>query len=144
MIGLRSTRLLTRDDIEITIPNGVIGNSKISNEAGGPSQKHRIRIAIGVAHGSDIDKVIATLEQVAADNKQVCADPEARVRFREFGASTLDFELLCWIDLPVDRGRIKHELNCAVYKAFAANQIIIPFPIRDLRITSVPASLQKT
>ena len=65
-IGLRSTRLLTRDDVEITIPNGILGNSKIINEAGGPSEKHRIRIAVGVAYGSDIDHVIETLQAVCA------------------------------------------------------------------------------
>ena len=143
LIGLRSTRILTRDDIEITIPNGLIGNSKIINEAGGPSQKHRIRIAVGVAHGSDIDHVIATLEQVAADEDEISDIPEARVRFRNFGESTLDFELLCWIDRPVDRGRIKHELNCAVYKAFAANNIVIPFPTRNLRFTTVPPPMEQ-
>ena len=144
MIGLRSTRLLTRDDIEITVPNGLIGNSKITNEAGGPSQKHRIRIAIGVAYGSDIDLVVATLEKVAADEDEVSKVPAARVRFREFGDHKLDFELLCWIDRPIDRGRVKHQLNCAVYKAFAENNIVIPFPIRDLRVTSVPGSLEKS
>lgn len=137
-IGLRSTRILTRDDVEITIPNGIIGNSKIINEAGGPSQKHRIRIALGVAYGSDIDHVIATLEKVTADNSDVCKDPEPRVRFREFGESSLDFELLCWIDQPVDRGRIRHELGCSVYKAFAANNIVIPFPQRDLHVRTMP------
>jgi small-conductance mechanosensitive channel len=137
-IGLRSTRILTRDDVEITIPNGIIGNSKIINEAGGPSQKHRIRIALGVAYGSDIDHVIATLEKVTAANSDVCKDPEPRVRFREFGESSLDFELLCWIDQPVDRGRIRHELGCSVYKAFAANNIVIPFPQRDLHVRTMP------
>lgn len=143
MIGLRSTRLLTRDDVEITIPNGVIGNSKIINEAGGPSKKHRIRIAVSVAYGSDIDHVIATLEQVAADNNEISSSPEARVRFRNFGESSIDFELLCWIDQPVDRGRINHDLHCAVYKAFAANDIVIPFPTRELRIQSAPPFLTK-
>jgi small-conductance mechanosensitive channel len=137
-IGLRSTQLMTRDDVEITIPNGVIGNSKIINEAGGPSERHRIRIAVGVAYGSDIDHVIATLEQVAADNPEVCETPAARVRFRTFGESSLDFELLCWIARPVDRGRLKHELNCAVYKAFAANSIEIPYPQRDLHVRTMP------
>jgi small-conductance mechanosensitive channel len=137
-IGLRSTRLLTRDDVEITIPNGVLGNSKIINEAGGPSQKHRIRVAVGVAYGSDIDHVIATLERVAADNDRVCKDPAPRVRFRRFGESSLDFELLCWIDRPVDRGRLQHELNCAVYKTFIANSIVIPFPQRDLHVRTMP------
>ena len=144
MIGLRSTRLLTRDDVEITVPNGIIGNSKIINEAGGPSKKHRIRIAVSVAYGSDIDHVIATLEQVAADNSEISRSPEARVRFRNFGESSIDFELLCWIDQPVDRGRLNHELNCAVYKAFAANDIVIPFPTRDLRVQSTPPFLTKS
>jgi small-conductance mechanosensitive channel len=137
-IGLRSTRIMTRDDVEITIPNGIIGNSKIINEAGGPSQKHRIRIAVGVAYGSDIDHVIATLEQVAADNVEVCSDPAPRVRFRQFGESSLDFELLCWIERPVDRGRLRHELGCALYKSFAANNIDIPFPQRDLHVRTMP------
>jgi len=137
-IGLRSTRLLTRDDVEVTIPNGVIGNGKIINEAGGPSEKHRIRISVGVAYGSDIDHVIATLEKVAADNAEVCADPAPRVRFRTFGESSLDFQLLCWIERPVDRGRVNHELNCSVYKAFADNDIDIPFPQRDLHVRTMP------
>ncbi len=139
-IGLRSTRLLTRDDVEVTIPNGVLGNSKIINEAGGPSQKHRIRIAVGVAYGSDIDHVIATLEAVAAENDGVCEIPAPRVRFRRFGDFSLDFELLCWIDRPIDRGRMSHELNCAVYKAFIANNIEIPFPQRDLHVRTMPKS----
>jgi small-conductance mechanosensitive channel len=137
-IGLRSTRLLTRDDVEITIPNGIIGNSKIINEAGGPSEKHRIRIAVGAAYGSDIDHVCGTLEMVANDNPEVCSDPAPRVRFRQFGESSLDFELLCWIERPVDRGRLRHELGCAVYKGFAAANIEIPFPQRDLHVRTMP------
>jgi small-conductance mechanosensitive channel len=139
-IGLRSTRLLTRDDVEITIPNGIIGNGKIINEAGGPSEKHRVRTAVGVAYGSDIDHVIATLEQVAVDHAEICETPAPRVRFRRFGESSLDFELLCWIGRPVDRGRLQHELNCAVYKAFAANAIEIPFPQRDLHVRTMAAA----
>lgn len=138
-IGLRSTRLLTRDDVEITIPNGIIGNGKIINEAGGPSEKHRIRIGVGVAYGSDIDQVIETLEKVAADNEEVCRSPAPRVRFRTFGDSSLGFELLCWIDRPVDRGRLGHELNCAVYRAFVENGIEIPYPQRDVHVRTMPA-----
>jgi len=138
-IGLRSTRILTRDDVEITIPNGIIGNGKIINEAGGPSARHRIRTAVGVAYGSDIDQVIETLAAIADDHDEVCKKPEPRVRFRRFGDSSLEFELLCWIDQPVDRGRISHELNCAVYKAFQRTGIVIPFPQRDLHVRSMPA-----
>jgi len=138
-IGLRSTRMLTRDDVEITVPNSLIGNGKIINEAGGPSAKHRIRIAVGVAYGSDIDQVIDTLATIADEHDDVCKSPEPRVRFRSFGEYSLDFELLCWIDQPIDRGRILHELNCAVYKAFQRAEIEIPFPQRDLHVRTMPA-----
>ncbi|TDJ14371.1 MAG: mechanosensitive ion channel family protein [Gammaproteobacteria bacterium] len=138
-IGLRSTRMLTRDDVEITVPNSLIGNGKIINEAGGPSARHRIRIAVGVAYGSDIDQVIDTLATIADEHDDVCKSPEPRVRFRSFGEYSLDFELLCWIDQPIDRGRILHELNCTVYKAFQRAGIEIPFPQRDLHVRTMPA-----
>lgn len=138
-IGLRSTRILTRDDVEITVPNGIIGNGKIINEAGGPSEQHRIRVAVGVAYGSDIDHVIETLEKVAADHADVLKIPAPRVRFRAFGDSSLNFELLGWIARPVDRGRVAHDLNCAIYKAFKESGIEIPFPQRDLHVRTMPA-----
>lgn len=139
-IGLRSTRILTRDDVEITVPNGIIGNGKIINEAGGPSEQHRIRVAVGVAYGSDIDQVIEVLQSVAKENVDIVADPEPRVRFRAFGDSSLNFELLGWIARPVDRGRVIHELNCAVYKALDENNIVIPFPQRDLHVRTMPST----
>ena len=131
--------MLTRDDVEITIPNGLLGTSKIINEAGGPSQKHRIRTGVSVAYGSDVDHVIAVLEGVAAEHNEICTVPSPRVRFREFGDSGLRFELLCWIARPVDRGRLKHELNCAVYKAFQSEGIEIPYPQRDVHVRTMPA-----
>ncbi len=137
-IGLRSTRILTRDDIEITVPNGIIGNGKIINEAGGPSERYRLRIAVGVAYGTDVDHVIETLQQVATGNADIVDDPAPRVRFRRFGDSSLDFELLGWIVQPVDRGRVMHELNCAVYKVFEERGIQIPFPQRDVHVRSMP------
>lgn len=137
-IGLRSTRILTRDDVEITVPNSVIGNSKIINESGGPHEKFRIRVAVGVAYGSDIDKVRNILMEVAALEEGVCGDPEPRVRLRQFGPSSLDFELLCWISKPVLRGRILDSLNCAVYKQFIAQGIEIPYSKHDLFIKEFP------
>jgi MscS family membrane protein len=140
-IGIRSTRLLTRDDVEITVPNSVMGNAKITNEAGGPSESYRIRIKVGVAYGSDLDKVHAVLQNVAEQHPEVCRTPEPRVRFRAFGNSSLDHELLCWVEKPVKRGLVEHLLNTEIYKRFVREGIQIPFPQRDLHLRSAPESL---
>jgi len=137
-IGIRSTRMLTRDDIEITVPNSVMGNAKITNEAGGPNSKRRIRVKVGVAYGSDIDQVREVLEQVAKDNEKVCGLPEARVRFRNFGPSSVDFELLCWINQPVLRGQVLDQLYTSVYKKFMEHGIEIPYSKQDVYIKSLP------
>ena len=137
-IGLRSTRLLTRDDIEITIPNGIMGNIKVTNETGGPHTKHRIRIRVGCAYGSDIDRVKQVLLEVAENHGGVCGEPEPRVRFRTFGASGLDLELLAWVDEPVLRGRATDALNTEVYRRFASEGIEIPYSKQDLYVKELP------
>ena len=138
-VGIRSTRLLTRDDVEIIIPNNVIANAKIVNESGGPWEKRRVRVKVGVAYGSDVDLVCQVLEKTAKGTENVCVEPGPRVRFRAFGDSSLDFELLCWIDQPVDSGRITHRLHMEVYKAFQREGIEIPFPQRDVYVRQVAA-----
>jgi small-conductance mechanosensitive channel len=140
-VGIRSTRLLTRDDVEIIIPNSVIANSKIVNESGGRWLKYRIRIKVGVAYGSDLKNVVKLLEDVAKEHRLVCRDPIPRVRMRRFGDSSLDFELLCWIERPVQRGLVTHELYMAVYDAMNRHSIEIPFPQRDLWIRKTAESL---
>jgi len=137
-IGLRSTRLLTRDDVEVSIPNGVMGHAKIINEAGGPPRRYRVRVSIGVAYGSDIDQVMEILLGIAADHEKIYSTPEPRARFRKFGESSLDFELLCWIERPVDRGIVTHDLNYEIYKRFSTQGVQIPFPQRDLYIKQMP------
>lgn len=139
-VGMRSTRLLTRDDVEVTIPNSHMADTKIVNESGGPWVKYRIRLQVGVAYGSDVDQVVEVLEGVAQERDAVCAHPAPRVRMRGFGDSSLDFELLCWIDLPELRGRLSHQLYMDIYKALAREGIEIPFPQRDLWVRRLPES----
>lgn len=131
-LGIRSTRLITRDDVEVSIPNGVIGTAKIINESGGPYVRHRIRIPVGVAYDSDIDRVIETLEGLAKDNEKVVDEPASRVRIRGFGDSSINLELLCWIKRPAERGAVIHDLNRQLIKRFRENQIEIPYPQRDV------------
>ena len=137
-IGLRSTRILTRDDIEVTIPNSIIGNSTIINQSGGPHEKMRVRLKIGVAYGSDVDKVKRILVETAKADTLVCSSPEPRIRFREFGASSLDFELLFWVDNPELKGRVLDAMNTAVYNRLREELIEIPYSKQDLYIKGLP------
>jgi small-conductance mechanosensitive channel len=133
-IGLRSSRILTRDDVEITIPNAVIANTMVINESGGPHEKYRVTVNVGVAYGSDVDEVERVLLEASCEVKAITNDPAPRVRFTSFGDSSLDFRLLCWVDKPVQRGLALHELNGAVYKALDRAGIEIPFPQRVVHL----------
>jgi small-conductance mechanosensitive channel len=133
-LGMRSTRLLTRDDVEVSIPNSVMGNAKITNESGGPQIQHRIRVPVGVAYGTDTSKVMAILQQLAGDSELILANPAPRIRMRAFGESSLDFELLGWISHPEIRGRAVHELLMAISRRFREEEIAIPFPQRDIHL----------
>jgi MscS family membrane protein len=138
-VGIRSTRVLTRDDVEIIVPNAEMANTKVVNESGGRWVKFRIRIKVGVAYGSDVDQVVRVLETVAHDHDAVCRDPEPRVRMRGFGDSSLDFELLCWVNHPSERGLVSHHLYMDIYKALGREGIEIPFPQRDVWVRSEAA-----
>jgi small-conductance mechanosensitive channel len=139
-IGVRSTRLLTPDDVEITVPNAVIGNSKIVNETGGPHVKQRIPIKISCAYGCDIERVRTVLLDCARDAANVCAEPKPTARVRAWGDSGLEMVLLVWIEDAGLRDQVVDDLNTRAYKAFMAANIEIPYPKRDLYLKELPPS----
>lgn len=143
-IGIRSTRILTRDDVEVTVPNAVIGNARIVNETGGPYDKMRVRVKVSAAYGSDVDQVRDVLLACAEEAPHLVADPAPRVRFRSFGASGLDFELLAWIEKPLYRGRVLDDLNRRVYKAFNATGLEIPYQKQDVYVKELPGRFEGT
>ena len=132
-LGIRSTRILTRDDVLITIPNSILANSKIINESA-PIPRFRIRVPVGVAYGSDVEHVEKILLQVAKDRDHIIQDPAPRVRMRTFGNSSLDFELLLWVKDPREKGLQIHNLLKDIYKAFDRENIVIPFPQLDIHL----------
>jgi len=139
-IGIRSTRLITRDDIEITIPNGVIGNQKIVNENGGPGHSMRIRLNLQCAYEADLERVEEVLMNLVNQNKEIRNHPAPRVRFRGFGESGIDVQLMGWIDEPQDRGRILHALYKQVHAGFNQHNLEIPYPKRSITITKQGSS----
>ena len=77
---------------------------------------------------------------VAVDHAHVCIDPEPRLRFRSFGDSGLELELLAWVDEPVLRGAVTDALNSEVYRRFTEEEIEIPYAKTDLYVKEMPAA----
>ena len=135
-MGLRSTRFMTRDDIEITIPNSVIAASKIVNESGGPGEIERVRITLTVSYDSNLDDVKNRLVDTAKKENNVLKDPEPRVRFREFADHGLRLQLLFWIQNPEIRGRTVDAVNSEIFKQISENNISIPYPTMSVHLSS--------
>jgi MscS family membrane protein len=140
-IGLRSTRILTEDDIEVNVPNSVIARSKVVNESAGRWAKQRLRMSVGVAYGSDPSEVEAALLEAAKSVAEVCEEPIPWVQFSAFGDSSLDFVLMCWIPEAALRGRLIGAINTAIYAALERRGISIPFPQRDIYVKELPPGL---
>ena len=139
-IGIRTTRLKTRDDVEIIVPNAVMANQKIVNQSGGGHPSFRVRVAVGVAYGSDVHQVRAILQRIAEADTHIRQTPAPRVRFRALGESSLDFEVMGWVDNPAMRGRATDSLLTVIYDTLNAEGIEIPFPKRDVYVHHVPSS----
>ena len=135
-MGLRSTRFMTRDDIEITIPNSVIAASKIVNESGGPGEIERVRITLTVAYDSDLDEVKNLLITIAKKEKNALKEPEPRVRFREFADHGLKLQLLFWIHNPEIRGKTVDAVNSEIYKEISTRKISIPYPTMNIHVSN--------
>ena len=140
-MGIRSTKIKTRDDVMISIPNSILSNSMIINESA-PEPRFRIRIDIGVAYGSDLRKIEKTLLKVAEENETLAKKPEPRVRVRAFADSSVNFQLLVWVLDPSQKGLQTHNLLKAAYKAFENEGITIPFPQRDVHLITQEAKLE--
>ncbi|MCB1104172.1 MAG: mechanosensitive ion channel family protein [Cephaloticoccus sp.] len=135
-ISLRSTTVVTNDNISIIVPNSQFISETVTNWSHG-DPKVQMRISVGVAYGSDTDKVKEALLAVAQSHPKVLADPPPAVFFIEFGDSSLNFELGVWTQEMVrSPRRFRSDLNFAIDRKFREMGIEIPFPQRDLHVRS--------
>ncbi len=132
-LGMRSTRVLTRDDVMVTIPNSILANSKIVNESA-PEPKFRIKIPVGVAYGSDLDQVEELLLGVAKSSSDIVSSPAPRVRVRAMADSSINMDLMVWVKDPRDRGMQIHLFLKNIYTVFNDNNVSIPFPQMDVHL----------
>ena len=134
-IGLRTTWLYNRFDHDIVIfPNNEMAGNKIVNLTE-PDNKFKTKVAVGVAYGSDVDKVQEIMLQALKNQPGVILDDPDRApfcRFQEFGDSSLNFKATAWINDLFDQWKIAHNARLEINKRFAEEEIEIPFPQMDV------------
>lgn len=138
-INMRATIIKTLDNEHIIVPNSYFLEEHVINRSYSDTML-RIVISVGVAYGSDVEKVRALLLK-AAEEERMASDtlvynPKPFINFKSFGDSSLDFELFVWIDDPKAIILIKSNLHFRINKLFNENGIEIPFPQRDIHIKS--------
>jgi len=128
-ISLRSTRVLTRDNRLVIIPNSLIGKNLVVNHSI-PDTKYRVQTHVGVAYGIDIDRARQIITDAVATQDWVMKDERIEALFLEFQDSGLLFRVRCWIEHYVETRRVIDKLNTTIYKALNDASIEIPFPQR--------------
>ncbi len=135
-IRARSTVIVTNDNITMIVPNTKFIDSPVTNWTYG-DPRVRFRIPIGVAYGSDVNRVREALIAAAREHPAALADPAPSVFLDKFGDSTIDFELVVWsMEMSYRPRRFKSDLNFLIDKHLRAAGIEIPNPQRDLHIRS--------
>ncbi len=144
-IHIRSTIIQTFDRSDVIVPNSELISNQVTNWVLS-SKSGRAIVPVGVAYGTDTEKVRDILLAIAEENENVSKSPlmpKPVVLFREFGDSSLNFELRVFLHSVDSRLSVISELNFAIDKAFRKEGIEIPFPQRDLHVKSMPDNFKK-
>ena len=132
-ISLRSTVIITNENMAVMMPNSKLVQNRFVNYSYG-NQLVRLNISVNVAYESDLDKVSEALLEAARSVKEVLSEPAPAVHFAEFGDSSLNLQIRVWINEPRDHGTIRSKVNFAIERSFRKHNIEIPFPQRDVRL----------
>jgi potassium efflux system protein len=139
-IGMRAALVRNWDGAEVVVPNADLVSGAVTNWTLS-DQLRRIELPVGVAYGTDPERVVELLLKVARGHGDVVAEPPPQALFQGFGESSLDFLLRAWSDAVYDRTlAIRSELALATHRALSEAGITIPFPQRDLHLASVSAA----
>ena len=132
-IKLRTSLVRTRDGIYIVVPNNRIVNEKVVNWSTN-TKMTRFKVSVGVAYGSDVEKVKELLLQSVAENDMISKRPAPAVFFKDFGDSALQFDVHYWLLDTWQTEIVKSDLRFSIDKLFRENNIQIPFPQRDVHL----------
>ena len=138
-IQFRATELETWQRASVIIPNAEIISTSVTNLTH-RDQYGRVEIGVGVAYGSDVEKVRKILLDIAEKNERVSDDPAPTVVFRDFGASSLDFELRCFTSDVMRRLGVASDLRFEIERRLGEEGIEIPFPQRVVHLMNPQAN----
>lgn len=139
-IGLRTSKVETRNDIMMILPNSKIVNESVTNWSHN-KKVTRFSLHVGVAYGSNVDLVAQLLKEAADENPDVVPSHQTAVRFIDFGDSALQFEVLFWSKNRFRIEDVKSQIRFAINRKFYENGVQIPFPQRDLHLRSVSSAI---
>jgi small-conductance mechanosensitive channel len=131
-INLRSTMVVTNDQVTIIVPNSELVKNRVINWSYSP--KVRIKIPVETSENSDIDVVTETLIKAAEGITHVLAEPKPIVRMLGHGDSSIQFELLVWIEAPHDHQQIRSDIHRRIHGLFNESGIILPVIQREFNI----------
>ena len=131
-IKMRSTTIRTLNNVAVIVPNSEFVSSKLENWSYG-DQKVRLDVDVGVSYESDLETVIRSLMEVAAEHPEVLKNPDPDVLHSGFGDSG---RLRIWLEHPRRHLEVQSDINCAIVRKFQQNGVEIPFPQRDLHVRS--------
>ena len=137
-IGLRTSKIKSRDGVSLLIPNSKLVSDAATNWSHSVKTT-RFKISVGVAYGSDVELISKVLKESALEHKDVNHKEKVDVMLRDFGDSALHFQLLFFSEEIFSIEKIKSDIRKIIARKFKENHITIPFPQRDLHIKNSDA-----
>ena len=130
-IGLRSTRIKTFDHTILVVPNSSLVNASLINYCY-PDFKVKVRVKVGVAYGTDIERVKRIMLEITRKVPAILQDPPPGVYFTDFGDFSLDLLMIFWVEEYTQAFEAKDRVNTMIHERFAQEGIDIPFPIQTV------------
>lgn len=133
-ISMRSTTIVTNDNISIIVPNSDFISSKVINWSHN-DRNIRFNVTVGVSYNEDPEKIRKILLEVAEENDGILKEPKPDVLFQEYADSALVFILRVWTGEYINKPDVlKSQILYSTFKKFKEHKVEIPFPQRDLHI----------
>ncbi len=141
-IGIRATIVRTREGSEVIVPNANLVSSEVINWTLSDPRR-RVSVPVGVAYGTDPERVIDLLLRAAREDSDILEHPAPTALFLGFGESSLDFSLRAWTAQSHTYEQVRSELALGVNAALVEAGVKIPFPQRDLHVRSTDSGAGK-